>query len=405
MRIFFVCHEFFSETKENSGGIATYMYNISKIFKENNHEVIIVVLSSESNDRIIYDGVDVERVRVPRFIKKLKKLLKGKWFENLFSAALLRMRINKLVRECKPDIIHYANFKAVGFFARKDIPSTTRISSDNVLWREAFKEDFNESSINHILLEDRLEYKALKDSTSLFCPSKLVSQITSDRIGRIVTVIESPAILSKKMDYNKYYNYAKGKKYFLYFGSFSRLKGIHYIGEALSRILELDKELYFIFIGRDNRYFGKNSNISGKEYLKNCAGEYADRVIVLPPMNREEINPFIQNCCACLFLSMYDNLPNACIETMGFSKIVVANTDASFEQLINDGKNGFLVNKGNADDLIDKLRTILSLSCDERKRIEDNAKKTLERLHPDVIYEKVLDFYKKTIDKFKENRR
>lgn len=407
MYIYYVCHEFVTEEQQNSGGIATYMYNVAKTFQERGNDVLVVVLSERNNDSIMYDNIRIERVFVSPKLKKLKKIVRGKWLYNLISAWLIRIRIDKLIKNRKPDIIHYANFKAVGLFSRKDIPCITRISSDNVLWREAFRSDFEyEKSYNRIILEDKLEYAALKRSNALFCPSNVVAQITKDRIGKNVNVIESPAYVCDKIDCSIYDKYAgELGTYLLYFGSFSRLKGLHYIGENLNRILSSNKNLKFLFIGLDIGYFGEDSNLSCKDYLEMKAGEYRDQIIVLEPMYREQLIPFIINSYACVFPSMFDNLPNTCIEAMNCAKIIIGTDGASFEQLINDGENGFLVYNDVRKNLPDVIERVLALTPEEKNRIEICAKQTIERLHPDKIYEQVKLFYRNTIKEFEKQEK
>lgn len=404
MYIYYVCHEFITENQQKSGGIATYMYNISKTFQEKGHKVLVIALSNKNNDSIQYNGINVERIYIHPTLRKTKKIFRGKWFYNLVAAFLVRIRINKLAKTEKPDIIHYANFRAVGLFMRKDIPSTTRISSDNVLWREAFKKDFDfVKDYNHILIEDRLEYAALKKSTTLFCPSNVIANITKERINKDVAVIESPAFFNGDCDFSIYNIYRKEpQKYLLYFGSFSRLKGLNIIGEVLEKILDLDPMLEFVFIGRDFGFFGEDSSYTCKEYLEMKAGRWKNKILVLPPMFKEQLNPFIINAEACIFPSIYDNLPNTCIEAMNHSKIVVGTYGASFEQLIIDNENGFLLHDAFSDELLKVIDKIIKLSSFEKKQIEENAKKTIERLEPDKIYKQVLSFYKHTINRFND---
>ncbi len=47
-----------------------------------------------------------------------------------------------------------------------------------------------------------------------------------------------------------------------------------------------------------------------------------------------------------------DNFPNACIEAMYFSKVVIGTDGASFEQLITHGKNGLLCRIGDSPDVV-----------------------------------------------------
>ena len=85
---------------------------------------------------------------------------------------------------------------------------------------------------------------------------------------------------------------------------------------------------------------------------------------------------------------------------MAMGKIVIGTRGASFEQLIDDGKNGFLGERDNADSFYRCVEKVLGLSDEEKCEIERNAKATVKRLEPDAVYENFTQYYQKVIAGF-----
>lgn len=404
MNIVLVAHEFFLDGAHHHGGIATYTKNLSQILSSHGCQITVITLSDLNNDRIDWNGIAVERVKVPQWAYRLKKLLKCKAGEYIICAFLIRRRIDRLLRQRKPDVIHYANFKSVGLFRRKDIPCVIRMSSDNVLWREAYKTYYKyEEAFAKVSVDDRLELYATRRADGVFAPSKLVAGITAKRIHKEVKVIESPApIPAKTVSLGK--NRMDGKPYLLYYGSLSRMKGIHTIGEILPDILAAYPDLNFVFIGHDYHLRFDDRKVSCASYLMERSGCYRDRVIIEDYLEPERLYPIIKGAICCIFPSRIDNLPNTCLEAMAFKKPVIATRGASFDQIITDGYSGLLTEIDDPPGLRDAICRMLALSAEERALMGSNAYLRALECHGDAIYTQVMNFYKEVILQYETNR-
>ena len=75
----------------------------------------------------------------------------------------------------------------------------------------------------------------------------------------------------------------------------------------------------------------------------------------------EEIIPFLSSCQFSIVPSeIYDNFPNAVIESYAFQKPVIASNIGSLKELILDGKTGLLFEAGNFKDLSAKVELLFS---------------------------------------------
>jgi glycosyltransferase involved in cell wall biosynthesis len=92
--------------------------------------------------------------------------------------------------------------------------------------------------------------------------------------------------------------------------------------------------------------------------------------------------------------SLWDNFPMVCIEAMASSKVVVASKVGGLKEMISDGIDGFLVPAGDHRILASAIKDVLLMDPIQKKRIENNAKRTVEtRYALSVIGKTMIDFY------------
>ena len=394
MNIVFITSEFVSEG-EFGGGLATYLNNITAIMSNAGHNVTVIT-ASKSNESIEWNGITVERVNVKRWRW-------GKpypWKEALALSYELNKRLRTLVRAGKKiDVVQYANYNALALF-RTRIPTVVRVSSDSLLWRKGNCEDFDVAGIYKCeKILDYLEDLALKKSDIAFGPSKVIADIISARTNKTIEVVESPFFQTEyRTAASPFYDVVKNKKYVITYGQLSIIKGIKTVGEAIYDILSMHNDLYYIFAGTSQPISVNGKTYSAIEYLVTCAKEHADRIIYFGCLPRNHLYSIIRGAKAVILPSRIDNLPNTCIEAMYLGKIVIGTEKASFEQLINSGKSGYLINRDAPSELVDAVEQVLELSEDEAAIIGENAQKRIRQMSAENVLEKTIDLYNKAIN-------
>ncbi|MGH7146271.1 MAG: glycosyltransferase, partial [Nitrospiraceae bacterium] len=95
--------------------------------------------------------------------------------------------------------------------------------------------------------------------------------------------------------------------------------------------------------------------------------------------------PVIQECAVCVLCSESEGLSNAVMEYMGCGKPAICTNVGGNRELIEDGRNGFLVDVGDVHGLAERIRRILSdpelgrvMGKHAQRRISDNY--SLERM-------------------------
>jgi glycosyltransferase involved in cell wall biosynthesis len=405
MNIAFITSEYITENNF-AGGLSNYLYKVSQLLVNRGHKVIIVVASNQT-EQLMYKNVSVYRTRINHnalityFLTKiLKKYFKIDWYKEfsfISQSYKLNYTLKQVIKKQSIDIIQYASYMATGYFKVKNIPAIVRISSFEPLLSDAYSIDFkynDEYSIGKLRGTDYLEISALKKADALFCPSYLIARKIEKYLDKPVKVIESPYLPDKdNFDLTFYNAHLKSKQYLLFYGAVGILKGVHIIGRIINQLFAEYSDLNFAFIGKDRGYGDEKM----MDYIYRMGGDYRDRIIYSSELKHAELFPVIANCYAVVLPSRIDNLPNTCIEAFSFRKIVIGTMGASFEQLINDGENGFLCNIEDPDDLLLKIKQVMLLNPKEKQQIEENAFNRLKSMTPDVISHQLLDFYNTVI--------
>ena len=98
-----------------------------------------------------------------------------------------------------------------------------------------------------------------------------------------------------------------------------------------------------------------------------------DKIHLTGRLPRQEIIPILDKSDVFILISRDEVFGLVYIEAMSRGCIVVASRGEGMEGVIRHGENGFLCEAGNAQELIEIIRHIRSLSNEERKRISDAA--------------------------------
>ena len=400
LRIGFVTPEYVTESRSFDEGLANYLGRLASALKEIGHEPVIFTLSDQSGI-ITRDGIEVHRVQVKKMSPgyRLRDLLtlrrKKQVLRLMHQSGLLRDEVLSAHAAKKLDIVQYASYRSVGFKKIESIPTVIRISSYQKLWDMACHGD--DIKAKHLAVQ-RLEEKTLKNASHIFGPGRDLAKEIEKDLGKRIRIIETPFVLGAgEYDYSEVESV--GGDYLLFFGSIGVLKGAGTIGEMLGGLLEKYPDIRFVFAGKDMGIGGG----SAKDHLRKKAGKHQERVIFTGILVHEKLYPLIERARAVVLPSLIDNFPNACLEAMAHGKIVVGTKGTSFEQLIDDGENGFLCNPEDSADLYGKVDRVLQLKEQEKSAIEKKSRETIARLHPDKTVTELTRYYKEVIDAFQQD--
>lgn len=395
-------------------GLASFTANLARLFRGKGHKVTVVVAATKDENLIFDEDIAVKATYIEKKIwdeydeiGRMGAILTGsnrnenrKFIVNYYKSKQVKNVIEEIKAREKIDIIHVCNVCSLSLGFGQDIPYVVRISSYQNMWDGA---DLPEGCIdydkNPLSINNKLEIYTLKRARYVISPSNFMAEMTRQEIGIDPVIIESPFTLNENgWDYKVYDSLVKGKNYIIHYGRLSYCKGTHIVAGIAREILRKYPDLTIVLAGNyiemANEYGEK---VKAYELVRECAGEYSDRVIYAGCLTREQLYPLIQNANLCLLPSRIENLSNACIEALAMNKIVIATEGVSFEQLIENRVNGFLCKRDDPSSFLQAVEEALAMEEDARKKMEAEASKRIAQLAPDVIYEKYLAFYQKVI--------
>lgn len=401
MHIVFLTTEFPGITDQN-GGIGEYTHKTAKKLVTYGHKVTVVVagpgnfVKNINNVEIIsFKALDywggIDGGVVDQAFRVLKMLINSYKFQKT---------VRDLSRISHIDVLQSPNYLfPTVFFDNKSFPVICRVSSYSPLLRNAYGK--KRTFING--LEDLLEVLSVKKTFRVFSPSKFMADIYSrllhkDKVPVIRTIIGE---IVPKFEPNPRGEKAKSpRKYKLitYFGSLSKVKGVDLIADVLPDILR-NQNVKFLFIGKD---YGIPGYGSVSEYIRSKSGSCSTSVIIKEQMGKNELWKYVRDSYCCLFPSRIDNLPNACLEAISLGIPVIGSTNSSLDEMIDDGKTGFLFENSNSEDLYLKIVQMLELSSEEYKEMRVNVKILYKEFLNENRLQDLINFYEKTINEYRK---
>lgn len=95
---------------------------------------------------------------------------------------------------------------------------------------------------------------------------------------------------------------------------------------------------------------------------------------------RKDIDQWIERC-HCTILASYggEGVPNVLLESAATGRICIASKINGSQDVIDDGITGFLFEKGNSADLIQKVEQFIKLSDDEKQKMGEAGRRKIEK--------------------------
>lgn len=386
MVILFVSHNYKQRGKTFTGGANVYIHRVSRILKRFGHTPII--LSSGTKDMHYWEnGIEIFFVRCPRICLKIENL---KIPINTFCSSLaVNRKISELISTRRIDIIQFSSLQSGALFYYGKIPAIMRLSSYDKLYDRDFP---NKMVANICAYMQRL---AARRCTMVFAPSNVIANAFAKDIHRRVAVIESPFWNEcSGYDDSAYRNKLEGKKYVLFFGRLTFIKGIFVIADILEQFLQLNPEYFLVCCGIEQN--GQKENLVG--VLQRGAGKHQDRFIYMRALPHMLLYPIVKHADFVICPSLIENLSNTCMEAMYFERVVIGTDGASYEQLIDDGESGLLCIPGDSTSLLNKMNEAAAMSEEQKLEMGKRAKERIDKLKPEIMIKKLVRLYQYIID-------
>ena len=142
------------------------------------------------------------------------------------------------------------------------------------------------------------------------------------------------------------------KNFILFVGVLEKVKGIDYLIRAFNEIKNEFPQFKLVIVGEGSER--ENYQLSIINY------QLQDRVEFKGKLSLTETKDIMKNCSCLILPSLSEGLGRVLLEAMALGKPVVGSKVGGIPDLIKDGQNGFLFEKGNSEELTEKLKVLLN---------------------------------------------
>src|ERR1051325_1005950 len=394
LKIAFATPEYITEDHYD-GGLANYLGRVSKALSNLGHDVHVVTLSSIDEAAFDHGGVTVHRVMLKpgwQTIDRFSGYRLSTTLRWLNLSTQVYRKLNQLHQKISFDLFQYPNYSFCGVFSIPLLKGRhlVRASSYEPMLHEAagFRRGLDAKVVERF---ERLQFWL---SGNVLAPSMFL-QSTLKKKARLsnVKLVRTPFYDElRAWDASLYDQFLSGRKYLLYFGRFQLHKGFHNLAQALPKFLERHSDAYAVLVGRDTH---TSVAPSMADYARQQCGRFADRLIISNHLPHSQLYPIIAGAHLIALPSLIDNTPNTCLEAMGLGKVVVGTEGTSFDELITDGFNGFLVRPDRSDELAEKL--IAAWADPNLEAMGARARRTMTEFSKEKTVESLLAYYREIL--------
>ncbi len=410
MKILIVNYRYFI-----SGGPEKYMFNIIKKLEQEGHEVIPFSIKSNKNEHTEYEKYFAEPIggkdaTYYEDYKKTPKTIMQMLSRSIYSFKNKRL-IKKIIKDTNPDVVYVLHFinklspSIIKGIKEMKKPVVLRLSDYFLLCP---KFDFLK---NGQVCEECLQngYKScIKNKCVKGSFFASVIRVVSMKIHKLIKIYNKVDVmitpsnyLKEKLESNgfeenkichiptfcnaKNTNMENIGEYGLYFGRITQEKGVEYIIRAYEK---LDANHKLKIMGDDSTEEAKRL----KEYVKE---KNINNVEFLGFKKGEELEKIVENSRFVLVPSIwYENLPNTILEAFSYGKPVIATKIGSLTETIEDGKNGYLFEMGNIEQIVENI-----LKLDDNNLVTKIGQNNIEEIKNtysvEKHYNKLMEIFEK----------
>lgn len=342
-----------NQTEEFEGGTEMFQKKFDKELRNIGHNVLELTLSTNFKEKKANKVV----LKVPSNTI-LRKILGVTFYPSLYS------RIKKIIKDFKPDIIHFHNiekFPLTILLASKGNKIVKTVNDYGIIcptmWCVKKKKKLEICAggfglkcyeclnifefIVHFILS-RVKNKVYKKNINAYIsPSKLEYQYITKHGYKNTFLLENFLLYDKIPKSNLQ---IKEKNYFLYIGQVTKQKGIDVMVNAFLKFNNVVKGYKLIIIGGGSEK---------EKYKKKFSSE---KIKFLGRVSDDEKFVFMQNASAIIIPSLWIEIgPHVGMETMLINKPIISSDFGGMTDYVIHKKNGLLFKRGNSNDLAEKL--------------------------------------------------
>jgi len=168
-----------------------------------------------------------------------------------------------------------------------------------------------------------------------------------------------------------------------YVGSFVQYEGLDDLARACAELKRRGIQFRLLLVGKEKTADGEPGPITSSIVDTAEAGGYAEWLVMPGRVNHEEVSTYYSLIDIAPFprkAQLVTELvsPLKPLEAMGMSKAVIVSSVRAMAEMVQDGETGLIFQKGNVEDLADKLASLVQ-GPDLRAKLGQNARDWVAR--------------------------
>lgn len=379
MKIAFLTPEYPHSKTGNAGGIGTSILNLSNALTNLGHEISILVYGQNEDAYFVDENIHFYKIRNIK-VKGLSLILTQKKVERL---------INSLFESGKIEIVEAPDWTGFTAFVNPKCPIVLRMHGTDTYF--CYLDNRKVKYRNKFL-----EKRALKNADGIISVSDFTGKLTNDLMGlnKNFTVIPNSidtSLFKPKDSDNKVL-------IILYFGTLIRKKGLLELPEIFNTVNKSNKEVKLLLAGKDSADI-KTGSISTWKLMQPLFNQSSiKKVDYLGAVDYSKIQDLINEATVCVFPTFAEALPVSWLEAMAMEKAIVASNIGWAKEMIEDRKEGFLVNPKNHQQYAECILELLNDSKKQEQFGKTAREKVESQFSQKLIAKRSLEFYKKVLE-------
>jgi glycogen synthase len=410
MRIAYISYEYPPDTAV--GGIATYVYQISKVMAARGHDVEVFSASPHRSDSAVSKlGIAEHRILTQgrgefpalageRFATRHHELpfdvVEGPDFSaDAHKAIELVPDVPLILRMHTPSIVVCRINNDADIYGRRDHLSPYRI--DKLVRRLFQQRDKGQSSTicdergNEIFRFERIHATkarlVVSPSEDLAKFAKEEWNISPARIKTLAYPYVPSSMLTDIPILSRCETVG-------FVGRLERRKGIETIARAIPLVLEKRPFTRFRLVGAaDATPDGGNY----KDWIVQKLAGYMRNVDIIGSVPYANIAEEYKRMDVCVFPSLWENFPNVCLEAMAAGRAVIGSSSGGMREMIQHGKSGLLVKPDDHKSLSRQILRLLNNPAEAERLGRAAREKILRDYSADVIGKATESLYRTAI--------
>lgn len=399
------------------GGAERYFFELGSLLRLKGHEVIPFSAYHEKNMETIYSQYFVNNSLLYSdcMIGKISLPQKIKTAINCVYSVEGRRKIYHLIKDTKPDIVHIHGIpfrltsSIVDGIEDAGVPIVQTCHEYKTICPNQRFYNLSSEQVCEECKGSRyykmLRTRCLKNSyvagligcvEAYLCSIKKIykekinhfiapSSFMRNKMMEFGVANEKVTHISNFVFKDEYFPSYNNKGYILYYGHFTPQKGLY----TLLKSLKLLKNVSAKIVGEG--YIGDHLRCLKDQYSLN-------NLEILDFLDGQRLKHLVRGASFTIVPSeWYENCPMTIQESFAMGKPVVGSNIGGIPELIEDGVNGFLFEPGNAYDLAEKIRCLLSKPELIVKMGKNARKKVEEEYNEEIHYQKLMEVYEKVI--------